>query len=678
MPKRYFLILLFTASLTCLLFNGSPAFSETPPYVEDHIYAGKTIHIEWYYDECPVDVRESFRTGLIDNGLLVDWREGIALPSESVMRMDYVGQGMNKYIFKVTFENEAPFAVGLKLAGVPKDIPFQFSEIMIPSYTYWKEKVSRGRLPSPEPGNYVVVGDKEVFTREYIDGIDRLEYMTLLRNKGKSDLEIVEICLREEAVSLWMIWKAANGVIVQDYKSLNILYTIDEFGKTRAKFFDFDLATNPGSSLKELFNNAYTSLKSRILTNISDSPPDVSNVPILLGFCDGMFLDGMSTFEIFVELDKLADVFPAEVAETKTIITSQENNPITWVEGLADETVEIKLYARPNIENALYDQGLLYNICLEGGIDIDAVSEVYGVFGMAGEYCYEYILLVKTAAGNFYYFDIDILKEGIDPAAYDAASVVNFRDSLHTQDPSVTGESLGLAATDTGKPVEAHQHHNFGYNLPPLSSIDLLIDQEVTDWFNEKYPDAAAADLGFFDALAIAGLSDIGAAWPTLEYLFGVPEDIVFNIASDVNVITGSYPDIFDTTFEVYLKQRKLTPFDAYTIWFENYNLGHPNTSLAKLYNIQVATVITITDKVTALYVPVDQIEQRLRTEWRQFFDEVKAVDEANFEDFTSYFKYIIAAVIVGTSYHIEISILLLQKYSFPAPISYFSGPKLI
>ncbi|MCK5160280.1 MAG: hypothetical protein KAQ99_01775, partial [Candidatus Aureabacteria bacterium] len=233
---RTICLLLFSLS-----FSYFPVYGAGPAYEEAYTYADNTVHIEWYYDECPIDVRESFRTGLIDSGLLIDWREGVSLPAESVMRMDFVGQGMNKYIFKVTFENEAPFAVGLKLAGVPKDIPFQFNQIMIPSYTYWKEKVSRGRLPSPEPGNYVVVGDKEVFTREYIDGIDRLEYMTLLRNEGKSDLEIVEICLREETASLWMIWKATGGVIVQDYKSLNILYTIDEFGKTRAKFFDFDL-----------------------------------------------------------------------------------------------------------------------------------------------------------------------------------------------------------------------------------------------------------------------------------------------------------------------------------------------------------------------------------------------------------------------------------------------------
>ncbi|MCK4946923.1 MAG: hypothetical protein KAS46_00985, partial [Candidatus Aureabacteria bacterium] len=290
-----------------------------------------------------------------------------------------------------------------------------------------------------------------------------------------------------------------------------------------------------------------------------------------------------------------------------------------------------------------------YNICLEGGIDIDVVSEVYGVFGMAGEYCYEYILLVKTAAGNFYYFDIDVLKEGIDPAAYDAASVVNFRDSLHIQDPSLTGESLGLAATDTGKPVEAHQHHSFGYNLPPLSLIDPLIDQEVTDWFNEKYPDAVVAGLGFFDAMAAADFVDAGLPAATVAFLFnGLAEDTVFNMILDVNTATGSYPDIFtDTAFKTMLRTNKLTPFDAYTIWFENYNLGHPNTSLAKLYNVQVATVITITDRVTALYVPVDQIETRLRTEWLQFFDEVKTVDESNFGDFTTYFKYIITNIYI-------------------------------
>ncbi|MCK5161117.1 MAG: hypothetical protein KAQ99_06035, partial [Candidatus Aureabacteria bacterium] len=210
-----------------------------------------------------------------------------------------------------------------------------------------------------------------------------------------------------------------------------------------------------------------------------------------------------------------------------------------------------------------------------------------------------------------------------------------------------TGESLGLAATDTGKPVEAHQHHNFGYNLPPLSSIDLLIDQEVTDWFNEKYPDAAAAGLGFFDALAIAGLSDTGATWATLEYLFGVPEDTVFNIAADVNVITNSYPDIFDAAFKMYLSGRGIKPFDAYTIWFMIYNLGKPHEDVSKLYNITIGAVSTIVDKITALYVPLDQIEQRLRTEWVEFFNSVDAVDKSGFENDAAYHKWVITNIFI-------------------------------
>ncbi|MCK5161975.1 MAG: hypothetical protein KAQ99_10410, partial [Candidatus Aureabacteria bacterium] len=212
--------------------------------------------------------------------------------------------------------------------------------------------------------------------------------------------------------------------------------------------------------------------------------------------------------------------------------------------------------------------------------------------------------------------------------------------------PSLTGESLGLVTTDTGKPVEAHQHHSFGYNLPPLSLIDPLIGQEVTDWFNEKYPDAAAAGLGFFDAMAAADFLDADVSAATIAFLFdGLAEDTVFNMILDVTVITASYPDIFDTLFKSNLRKNKLTPFDAYTIWFMGYNLGYSNSDLAKLYNIQVATVITVTERVTALYIPVDQIEQRLRVEWRQYFDEVKAVDELDFTNFDLYYKYIIDEV---------------------------------
>ncbi|MCK5161429.1 MAG: hypothetical protein KAQ99_07640, partial [Candidatus Aureabacteria bacterium] len=334
------------------------------------------------------------------------------------------------------------------------------------------------------------------------------------------------------------------------------------------------------------------------------------------------------------------------------IVVFDSPTAITWVEGLSGETVEIKSYARPNIENAFYDQGLLYNVCLEGNIDMDSILEMYGFFGMVGEYTYQYFLAVKTTDGKFYYVNIDVLKEGIDPATYDTNSIINLRGVLHAENPSLIAAVLGFAVTDTNKPVIATQHHSFGYNLPPFSLISPLIDEEVTNWFYGKYPDAAAAGLGFFDALAITDFSDIsgmgGVPWATLEYLFGIPENTVFNIAADVNDITGSYPDIFDADFKQYLRQLdtgKLFPFEAYTIWFMSYNLGIANIDIAELYNIKIATVAAIVDKVTAFYVPVDQIEQRLREEWRAYFDAVSLIDEDNFASYQLYFKDIIDTV---------------------------------
>ncbi|MCK5655799.1 MAG: hypothetical protein KAI03_05875, partial [Candidatus Aureabacteria bacterium] len=548
---------------------------------------------------------------------------GKPLPEISTMLMEFLVGGDFKYLYNVFYESEPVFTVGVKNEDfVFNPIEYQFNNILVPSYSYWQEKVSSGLIPVPEPGSFVVLDigdiyDKGVFTNGYLPGMDRFSYIEYLRQMSVPDQDIAEICFRQESRALYMIWKATNGVVVDDLYGENVIYVEGWDGVYYPKLFDFDVTLETG--FEGLFVHAVDELKLEIKNIISSA--DLVNTQALLGFFDAMRLDGMRINQILDLLDTLTGVDADAVAEAKAIIAS--DYPIDWIESLPDETREIKNYARLNIENALYAQGLLYNICLEGSIDINAISEVFGVFGMAGEYCYEYFMIIKTADSKFYYFDVSVLKAGLNPGAYNVNSVVNFRNSLYFQDPSLTGTSFGAVLTDMGMPVEAHQPDDFCYNLPPQMFTDLMLGEEIVTWWSEKYLQDAGK-VGFLDALEVASLSNNGVPWAALEAMFGVPQDTLLAMVGDVNIITGDYPDIFtENDFKTYLRNKKLTHFDAYTIWYMSYILGKSTLDLSKLYNIQNTAVPVIVDRVTSLYVPVDLIEERLRSEWIRFFDSV-------------------------------------------------------
>ncbi|MCK5161508.1 MAG: hypothetical protein KAQ99_08045, partial [Candidatus Aureabacteria bacterium] len=613
------------------------SFSSTGdgPPAEDYVYNGKVIHIEWNLYSTGMQL---VKKALIDNGMLLAWIGEAELPDVSNMVVEYLNSGNHKTSYKIYFESELPFVFGYVHNDTqPLSVEEQFNTFFIPVDNYWKDKILRGEIPIPPSGMVISIEDpydevvKEVFTRGFLDGYSSLDFLDFMVQKlGEPErINILNLIVREESASLYMIWKGAGqNIIPKDLKSANVIFEEDNSGVYTAKYFDFDYAVYDIETLANLFSH----LKGQLLP--------LNNYAILLGFFDAMRLDGMRVKQILGLFDTLTGVDADAVAEAKAIIESE--NPIDWIEGFPDETREIKNYARLNIENALYAQGLLYNICLEGNIDIGAVSEIFGVFGVAGEYCYEYLMVIKTADSKFYYFDVSVLKEGLNPGAYNVNAVVNFRNSLYFQDPSLTGTSFGAVLTDMGMPVEAHQSDEFCYNLPPQMFTDLMLGEEIVTWWSEKYLQAAEK-VGFLDALEIASLSNNGVPWVALESMFGVPQDTLLSMVGDVNTITGDYPDIFaEIDFKNFLKNKKLTHFDAYTIWYMSYILGKSTLALSKLYNIQDANITTIAGRVTSLYVPVDLIEERLRSEWRSFFDSVKLINQSDFATFDLYYKHII------------------------------------
>jgi len=467
------------------------------------------------------------------------------------------------------------------------------------------------------------------------------------------------------------------------FKTANVVFTAQ--GKSRAQIEQIlsngqvTIGKRVGGDITEVLALDFD-LRLRLAALIlSISSPGEITLSNILAYLSKPSVSELPVYSITVIL-KYKDKIEAS---SVSALDARLAEAINWVEGLLDETSSVKSYARPNILNALFTEGLLDMICGRAGIGIADISTIYGAFAMAGEYTYEYFMVVKTNDGNPYFFDAEVLKEGIDPASYNMASVVNLRKSLHTQDPSLTGSSFGSVNTGTGIPVEAKQHDKFGMNSPPAVPPEELLDPEIDSWWNEKYG-IDAEEASFLDALAISDLYDAGVPAATLEMISGVSRDALPNMIIDIHNIAGSYtldssyPDMFDANFiKVNLKPAKLIPFDAYTIWFLSYNFGKTNDELARLYNVKSETIVTIVGYVTLKCVPAAKIEQRLRSESASIFDAVNAITP--FEPYGAYYKKIINGVylsqITGTSLR-TISIRELDSLLGISPYQLFDSLK--
>lgn len=316
----------YYADLIYEYLNGAPV-------EEYHTYGGRAVKILWYdgmYGGTGIEqIREDIKTALIDDGLLVAWR-GQELPiATSTMRMIYIWHGGYKDIYKVKFENDVPFGGGRTHRTPDTPVTLQFQNILSPVYNYWSGKVyDEAEIPVPKPGGVVEKGTQEVFSREWVAGFDRVDYIELLKSQGKTAQEMADICIEKESNALWKIWKATGGRILRDLAGMNVIYVKGEDGDYTPKYIDFDLITASGNDILALFNvgvagtGPTAGLKQEIRNSLVFldlyAQPDL--VEGLLGFYSAMVSDGMSDAEISAEFDKLEPSYPAEVKEAETII----------------------------------------------------------------------------------------------------------------------------------------------------------------------------------------------------------------------------------------------------------------------------------------------------------------------------------------------------------------------
>ncbi|MEA3305913.1 MAG: hypothetical protein U9R52_03775, partial [Candidatus Omnitrophota bacterium] len=362
----------FLPSFRQFLQLESIAYADEPAFTEDYTFDGKTVHIEWHDAELELNepeliatIRENIKKGLIDEGLLVNWR-GEDLPAASTMMLEFI-EDFGRYVYMGTFEDEEPFACGRTYGNLPIGVvAYQFSEVLAPAYDYWKDIVSEeDKIPVPNPGGVAVlfIDGCEVFIRQFVEGPNRTAYIALLRNEGKPDQEIADTCLRKESAMAWMIWKATNGRASRNFKPYHIIYTKDTYN---AKGINFDTITGPETSIHYFFEVSVVNGAKTEIDSAAGAESDLTHA--LLGLYDAMVLDGM-TDEAILDLfrQELSADYPQAVDEVETIIegaVSYADTILAAVSGIipeeyAEELVHGLIQSRePELQRRV-DNGLI-------------------------------------------------------------------------------------------------------------------------------------------------------------------------------------------------------------------------------------------------------------------------------------------------------------------------------
>ncbi|MEA3305809.1 MAG: hypothetical protein U9R52_03230, partial [Candidatus Omnitrophota bacterium] len=316
-------------------------------------------------------------------------------------------------------------------------ITLQFPNIILPAYDYWKDKVSKDIMPVPMPGDVAVPDVREVFTIEYLDGLERLDYVDLLDDGSRTAQEIADILLQKESTILWMFWKGTGGRRIADLTFSNISYVKGKDGIYRPKFIDFDLVTEPGNTFEELLAEGIAD----IIDDIGFATGTTPNLAqALLGIYKAMKLDGMSDVEALAEFDKLSAAYPEAVAEAEAIITG--GIEISWIDSRKEaENVVSIVNTRRAIQKSLIagDYGLYttaIHALFPGEEESIIINKIEGEYWYSNCFRHYYTLTFDTNKG------VKPVTFGVTGAMYGSATQQNF-DAWQKM-LSERSESLGM------------------------------------------------------------------------------------------------------------------------------------------------------------------------------------------------------------------------------------------
>ncbi|MCK5160998.1 MAG: hypothetical protein KAQ99_05435, partial [Candidatus Aureabacteria bacterium] len=256
------------------------------------------------------EIRSEIKQGIFDQGLFYEWmtEQGISIEQEAfAVTLEYMASGGLKRVYKLTYSAQE-VAVGNKVIRVGvNSMGYQINDIMIPVINYWSDPP----VPYVIPDGFRIVDEREVFVEEWIEGINRVAYVEELREFGVPEQEIADLIFRKDACSLYKIWKATGGIIVEDLKSENVLYNAFR----NAIFFDFDITTL-NNTFGELFDLHVSLLRYEIawlLTTPSVPPLPVPDAAYAIaGYYDAMMEEvaagKMTVEQVWNELGKLAAI----------------------------------------------------------------------------------------------------------------------------------------------------------------------------------------------------------------------------------------------------------------------------------------------------------------------------------------------------------------------------------
>ncbi|HIE35881.1 MAG TPA: hypothetical protein EYP89_01420, partial [Candidatus Omnitrophica bacterium] len=173
---------------------------------------------------------------LMNKGLLDDWIDGESLEIKKV-DIEYIKHGDRRIVFKVIVDDFSSFVVKwVYRFGEVRPVDKQLQDMM-EVYRKIMKLYEKEQVIVPLGGNWI----KDVYTEEYLEGLERDELIEKFVKQKKSLSEISQI----EAKGLARIWRATQdssgrGMIFLDHYGRDVLFIKNNNGQYLAKFFDFE------------------------------------------------------------------------------------------------------------------------------------------------------------------------------------------------------------------------------------------------------------------------------------------------------------------------------------------------------------------------------------------------------------------------------------------------------